>query len=103
MSEYTDYILYSEVDIAEVVQATFNTYISTNRDNKYLYLARTKHAVTIPTEATLLATGHCLVDCPFAKLTGDNLDKYKMAYQTEPYLTDELQEVVPPFKFGVFQ
>lgn len=103
MSNYTDYILYSESDITEIIQATFKIYISTNRNNKYLYLCRTKHAVSLPSEAILLATGHCLVDCPFAKLTGDTLEKYKLAYQTEPYLTEDLQEVVPPFKFGVFQ
>lgn len=112
MSAYTDYLIYTQ-DADTVAMLAVGDTIATGRDGHFLILLRSKTVPTIPADAELLATGHCINDCPFAKLAGDALDKYKLAYNTEPYIEvqggfeegEEDQEVTitPPFRFGAFQ
>lgn len=106
MSVYIDYLIYTTDAAVAAALATGNS-VTTARAGHHLILLRSKTAPALPESAELLATGHCTNDCPFAKLSGDSLDKYKLAYNTEPVTeidpeTDEEYTVTPPFQFSVF-
>lgn len=106
MTTYVDYIIYSQDEEALDLISKSSCANKTGRDGHYLLLVRTKKPLLLPHNAELLAQGHCEEDCPFSKLTGEQLEKYKLAYDTEPYtilgMDDEEEIITPPFKFGVF-
>lgn len=104
--KYIDYLVYTTHPLIRGIRAPhLCTQTIRNGVTHTVLLIRTKRELHLPFEYELLSHGE-VGDCPFAKLSGDSLVKYHLAYDVTPFREDdtnpELDMTIPSFIFGSF-